>query len=88
MITIYLSESIREQMLNFDIENSEHCYDRDMFYITYSEKEILRHIIHGWGEMLLEKLGFHQSEIECLMNNEIKVEFSNKKDYYIVENNY
>ena len=88
MIKLYLNETIREQMLNFDIENSEHSYDRDMFYITNSEKDILRNIIHGWGEMLLEKIGFHQSDIDLIMNDEIDIEFSNKRDYYIIMYNY
>ena len=88
MIKLSLSDKMREKILEYDIENSEHCYDRDMFYITYSEKEILRHIIRGWGEMVLSSVGFNQSDIELILNDEIKIDFSNEKEYYIELDNY
>lgn len=78
---------MREAILNYDIENSTDDYDRNMWYIKTSEKEILYNCICGWGDEL-EKVGFKKEDIELLINNNFKfnVEFTNKKDYYIIVN--
>ncbi len=87
MIELYLNEDMRESILNYDIENSERCYDRDMYYIQTSESQILYDIIYGYGEELLERLGFNVQDIKTIMEDDMNVKFTNKNKYYIKELN-
>lgn len=87
MIELYLNDDMRESILNYDIENSERCYDRDMYYIQTSESQILYDIIYGYGEELLEKLGFNVQDIKTIMEDDMNVKFTNKNKYYIKELN-
>lgn len=83
MIELYLDNDIREQLLNYDIEHSENCYDRNMYYITTSESQILYDIIYGYDKELLEKVGFKPQDIEIILEDDMNVKFTNKKNYYI-----
>lgn len=87
MIELYLNDDMRESILNYDIENSERCYDRDMYYIQTSESQILYDIIYGYGEELLERLGFNVQDIKTIMEDDMNVKFTNKNKYYIKELN-
>lgn len=86
MIKLYLNEDMREAILNHDIEYSEDSYDRNMWYIQSSEKDILYHCICGWLHDL-ERLGFKERDINLLKMGEFEVEFTNKKNYYIKQIN-
>ena len=85
MIELYLDEMMRESLLNYDIEHSENCYDRNMYYITNSESQILYDIIFGISKETLEKIGFDLKDIEIIMESDVNVKFTNKPKYYIME---
>lgn len=89
MIELYLDNDLREQLLNYDIEHSENCYDRNMYYITNSESQILYDIIYGscWKSEILEKMGFEKQDIDVIMNDDVNIKFTNKNKYYFKEVN-
>lgn len=89
MIELYLDMSMREAILNYDIEHSENCYDRNMYYISNTENQILYDIIYGmiYNTELLEKLGFDLKDIKLLETEDMNIKFTNKSNYYIKQIN-
>lgn len=86
MVIVFLDKKTREGVLDYDVQTTEHSYDRDMYYITHSEKQILHDIIDGmigWEEEeeRLKEFGFKRSDIDKMRNGKFKVEFTDKKMY-------
>lgn len=90
MIELYLDIDLREQLLNYDFEHSEKCYDNVMYYISNTESQILYDIIFGLiGHMnyILEKMGFKQEDLEIIELDDVNIKFTNKNNYYLKEIN-
>ena len=83
MIRLYLNEVIREELLNYDIEHSEHCYDRDMFYIINSEEIILMNILENINTDVLIKMGFDDETIQVIQECDFEVRFTNRNKCYL-----
>ena len=85
MIELYLDVEKRQKILDYDIENSEHDYDRDMYYIINTENQIICDIIYGMGVWELEEIGFKPIDICKIMEDDVMICFTNKSEYYIKE---
>ena len=90
MIELYLDIDMREQLLNYDFEHSERCYDDVMYYITNTESQILYDIIYSiiyFRKDILERMGFKQEDLEIIEEYDVNIKFTNKRKYYIKEIN-
>ena len=86
LIELHLDGMMREALLNYDIEHSENCYDRNMYYITNSENQILYDIIFGLlndERRILEKIGFDEEDIKIIDECDVNIKFTNKSNYFI-----
>lgn len=88
MIELYLDETMREQLITYDFEHSEICYDNIKQYVRNTESQILYDIIYDLlysNKKRLEKMGFEKKDLEIIEEDDMNIKFTNKEKYYIKE---
>ena len=88
MIELYLDENIREQLITYDFEHSEICYDNIKQYVRNTENQILYDIIYDLiytNKDRLEKIGFKKEDLKIIEEDDVNIKFTNKQGYYIKE---